>query len=188
MDGSVVDGEMMRGVGLSTKGIGFRCKGHLISYFWTGNFVSVCSSIRACASLNGISSASCRCFRGGGGEIPHFFIDKRRHAEDIQVLRVWFRLWYLLEGFMFSVGIFAASERACMNSWRGVSPSSAKMHERNDQVFGMSGWCAVLSLKSVRTRGMKPWLWLKYVIGWIMARCIQGFFGAQKNVYGTEGN
>ena len=54
----------------------------------------------------------------------------------------------------------------CMNSWRGVSPSSAKMHERNDQVFGMSGWCAVLSLKSVRTRGMKPWLWLE-VRDWV---------------------
>ena len=67
---------------------------------------------------------------------------------------------------MFSVGIFAASERACMNSWRGVSPSSAKMHERNDQVFGMSGWCAVLSLRSVRTRGMKPWLWLE-VRDWV---------------------
>ena len=53
-----------------------------------------------------------------------------------------------------------------MNSWRGVSPSSAKMHERNDQVFGMSGWCAVLSLKSVRTRGMKPWLWLE-VRDWV---------------------
>ena len=61
-----------------------------------------------------------------------------------------------------------------MNSWRGVSPSSAKMHERNDQVFGMSGWCVVLSLKSVRTRrirrkrkkGMKPWLWLE-VRDWV---------------------
>ena len=31
MDGSVVDGEMMRGVGLSTKGISFRAKGIRVS-------------------------------------------------------------------------------------------------------------------------------------------------------------
>ena len=64
---------------------------------------------------------------------------------------------------MFSVGIFAASERACMNSWRGVSPSSAKMQSRVAiKFFQKSGWCSVLPLQRVRSSR----LWLE-VLGWM---------------------
>ena len=187
-DGSIIgEAEITtKGTPFSTKGIGFRCKGHLISYVWRDeSCICLLFHWSACFTQKG---SLLRAADASGEEvekIPHFFIDKqwwrngRQRGSDSGCGIWWKRSCFPLafsqprKGHAWIPGVvLVRAQQKCM---RGT----IKSLECLDGVR-----CFLWKVSELE--GWNLGFGSKYVIGWIMARCIQGFFGAQKNVYGTE--